>query len=157
MNSQGEGKTGYYIYKDIHMGELISKRARELDIDESRIASFFSLSISEVTAMYEEKSIDSGFLLMWSKLLEYDFFRIYSQHLILYAPASGMLDTKSSHRSGMPKFRKSIYTKEVIDFMIELVNTGQKTISAITAEYGIPKTTLHKWVAKYRSGKSGKN
>ncbi|WP_426478029.1 transposase [Chryseobacterium sp. CBSDS_008] len=114
MNRQGEDKTGYYyIYKDIYMGQLISKRVQELDIDESRIVSFFSLSISETTAMYEEKSIDSRFLLMWSKLLEYDFFRIYSQHLILNAPASGVHDIKSNWKSGMPQFRKAFIPKSL--------------------------------------------
>lgn len=143
----------YYIYKDIHIGELIKERVRELDIEESRICSFLSLGPQEVSAMYEQESIDSKYLLMWSKLLEYDFFRIYSQHLILYAPASLVKQkTSACGKSALPKFRKNIYTKEVVDFMIELVTTGQKTINEIIVEYGIPKTTLHKWIAKYNIG-----
>ena len=30
----------------------------------------------------------------WSKILEYDFFRIYTQHLILYAPPSAETKTR---------------------------------------------------------------
>ncbi len=33
--------------------------------------------------MYKQKNLDTEMLLKWSKLLEYDFLRIYSQHLIL--------------------------------------------------------------------------
>lgn len=141
------------IFKNIHIGELLQKRVLELDINESRICSFLSLSPIEIWAMYKEEGVDSKYLLMWSKLLEYDFFRIYSQHLILYAPASTVIHNTlgNNDKSAMPKFRKNIYTKEVIDFMIELVTTKQKTINEITSEYGIPKTTLHKWVAKYKT------
>jgi transposase-like protein len=35
--------------------------------------------------------------------------------------------------------------------MVELVTTKQKTINEITLEYGIPKTTLHKWIVKYKT------
>ncbi|MBP1164664.1 MULTISPECIES: transposase [Chryseobacterium] len=140
------------IFKNIHIGDLLKKRVVELAISESRICSFLSLSPVEVSSMYKEESIDSKYLLLWSKLLEYDFFRIYSQHLILYAPASTIAQNNSSHKSTMPKFRKNIYTKEVIDFMIELVTSKQKTINEVTLEYGIPKTTLHKWVTKYTAG-----
>lgn len=142
----------YNIFKNIHIGELLKKRVLEMNMSESRICSFFSLSPSEVSAMYKEESIESKYILMWSKLLEYDFFRIYSQHLILYAPPSTVSNHSSGKfSSGLPQFRKNIYTKEVIDFMIELVTNDQKTISDITSEYGIPKTTLHKWLAKYKA------
>ena len=35
-----------------------------------------------------KKICQQMFFSKWSKILEYDFFRIYSQHLILYAPPS---------------------------------------------------------------------
>ncbi|UCA61807.1 transposase [Chryseobacterium rhizoplanae] len=142
-------------FKKIHIGELLYKRVQELQIGEARICSFLSLSTEQVSEMYEKESIDAHYLLMWCKLLEYDFFRIYSQHLILYAPASRILDNTSSRNIGsaLPQFRKNIYTKEVVDFMVELVTSKQKSIYEITKEYGIPKTTLHKWVVKYRNNK----
>ncbi|SMO72785.1 hypothetical protein SAMN06265171_105281 [Chryseobacterium rhizoplanae] len=144
------------IFKNIHIGTLLKKRVLELNINESRICSFLSLSPVEVLDMYKKESIDSNYLLMWSKLLEYDFFRIYSQHLILYAPAASTItrNTSTSDQSSMPKFRKNIYTKEVIDFMTELITTQQKTVNEITLEYGIPKSTLNKWIAKYTKSKT---
>jgi DNA invertase Pin-like site-specific DNA recombinase len=37
----------------------------------------------------------------------------------------------------------------VVDFILELINTGEKTSVQITEEYRIPKTTLYKWLNKY--------
>jgi len=101
--------------------------------------------------MCRSDSLDSDHLLKWSKLLEYDFFRIYSQHLILYSPQSS---SKSNHskleKTSLPQFRKNIYTKEIIDFIIELIETKKKTKTQVIKEYKIPKTTLYKWIAKYK-------
>ncbi|MBB4806360.1 DNA invertase Pin-like site-specific DNA recombinase [Chryseobacterium defluvii] len=100
--------------------------------------------------MYKAKSLDTECLLKWCKLLEYDFFRIYSQHLILYSPP-GNANYKSFKKpvSKLPQFRKNIYTKEIIDFLLAMIRTGEKTKSQVIAEYGIPKTTLYKWLEKY--------
>ncbi|MFN1217641.1 hypothetical protein ACKW6Q_11795 [Chryseobacterium kwangjuense] len=100
--------------------------------------------------MYESEIISTDLLLKWSKLLEYDFFRLYSHHLILFAPLAGKC-TKKRVSSELPQFRKNIYTKEIIDFILELINTGQKTKIQIVEQYGIPKTTLYKWIYKYNN------
>lgn len=69
--------------KNIHIGSLIKKRVKELDIDTSRIIAFFkTYTEEEIKAQFKSKSILTDDLLKWSKLLEYDFFRIYSQHII---------------------------------------------------------------------------
>lgn len=100
--------------------------------------------------MYNATSLDTAILLRWSKLLEYDFFRIYTQHLILYSPpekpqVSSMLTEKKPQ---LPVFRKNIYTREIIDFILNLIESGTKTRSEIIREYRIPKTTLYKWISK---------
>ncbi|WP_317207615.1 transposase [Chryseobacterium indicum] len=95
-----------------------------------------------------KKSTDTQTLLHWSKLLEYDFFRLYTQHLILYSPPTKTRNPE--YKDTLPKFRKNIYTKEIIDFILEILETGYKTKGQIMAEYGIPKTTLHKWISKYK-------
>ncbi|CAM3357495.1 hypothetical protein [Empedobacter stercoris] len=60
---------------------------KELDIDTSRIIAFFkTYTEEEIKAQFKSKSILTDDLLKWSKLLEYDFFRIYSQHIILFSP-----------------------------------------------------------------------
>ncbi|WP_317047722.1 MULTISPECIES: hypothetical protein [unclassified Chryseobacterium] len=99
--------------------------------------------------MYNSESLDSKTLLKWSKLLKYDFFRLYSQHLILYSPPTAR-DPEYKDKNILPQFRKNIYTKEIIDFILEILETGYKTKDQIMAEYGIPKTTLHKWISKYK-------
>ena len=79
------------------------------------------------------------------------FFRIYTQHLILYAPLSAVDEkTKVKKKSSLPQFRKNIYTKEIIDFILEQIETKQKTIKQVIEEYKIPKTTLYKWISKYK-------
>lgn len=138
-------------FKNIHIGRLIKDRVKELDITTGRICNFLNCDEKNITEMYESESLDCMILLKWSKLLEYDFFRIYTQHLVLFAPGSRI--SNNIHRAKiltkLPKFRKNIYTKEIIDFVIELVESGKKTKQQITDEYNIPKSTLYKWFNKY--------
>lgn len=125
------------------------ERVSEQQISISRICDFLNCTANEVLETYEKKSIDVEILLRWSKLLAYDFFRIYSHHLILYSPPASMDLSKTKKSKILPKFRKSVYTKEVIDFIIELINTGAKSKAQVIEEYRIPKSTLHKWITKY--------
>lgn len=113
----------------------------------SRICNFLQSSPQKVNQIFQEKHIETDILLKLSKLLQYDFFRVYSQHLILYAP---MPAQDRAPISSLPKFRKNIYTKEVIDFILELITTEQKTKQQVIEEYKIPKTTLYKWISKYK-------
>ncbi|QCX52814.1 transposase [Elizabethkingia sp. JS20170427COW] len=144
-------------FKQIHIGSLIHQKVDEEDIDMVRISNFLKCTEEEVTAMYQQENLPTDILLKWSKLLEYDFFRIYSQHLILYAPSSVKREKKQSQATQLPVFRKNIYTKEIIDFIVELINTHKKTKKQIIEEYNIPKTTLYKWLMKNQSSSSEKN
>jgi len=132
--------------KNIHIGSLINQRVAESGIEISRICNVLQCSSHSVNQLFQQGHIETDTLLKLSKLLQYDFFRLYSQHLILYAPISEGREVVS----GLPKFRKNIYTKEVIDFILELITTEQKTKQQIIEEYKIPKTTLYKWISKYK-------
>lgn len=136
-------------FKNIHIGTLINQAVTESGITLSRICNFMKCTKEEVEQMYQAKSLDTEVLLRWSKLLDYDFFRIYSQHLILYAPPSAGKE-KGNKKSNLPRFRKNIYTKEVIDFILEQITTGEMTKSEVMARYNIPKTTLYKWISKHK-------
>ncbi|RZJ43696.1 MAG: hypothetical protein EOO19_12710 [Chryseobacterium sp.] len=48
--------------------------------------------------------------------------------------------------------RKNIYTKEVIDYLLELITEKRKTIAEVIELYSIPKTTLYKWLRKRQAG-----
>jgi len=133
-------------FKNIHIGNLIQQKVAENQIEMSRICNFLKLSEDKILDMFQVESLDAEILLRWSKLLKYDFFRLYSQHLILYAPPGNLSPRKKS--SNLPVFRKHIYTKEIIDFILEMVNGKEKTKQQIIDEYKIPKTTLYKWIAK---------
>ncbi|UKB77666.1 transposase [Chryseobacterium sp. MEBOG07] len=138
-------------FKIIHIGTIIKKRVAECDISISRICKFFNCEEQFIDEMYNSESLYSTHLLKWSKLLEYDFFRLYSQHLILYSPPASHKSTNYKiEKTSLPQFRKNIYTKEMIDFIIEMIETKKKTKAEIIREYKIPKTTLYKWFAKYQ-------
>ena len=106
--------------------------------------------------MYTQENLSTDVLLKWCKLLEYDFFRIYSQHLILYAPVSAPNENRSlrkaqtNKKTTLPQFRKNIYTKEIIDFILEQISTKKMTINEVLGKYKIPKTTLYKWISKHK-------
>ena len=136
-------------YKDLHIGNYIKEKVKEDEVGMDRIITFFKLTEQEINEMYEGEEISTGVLLKWSKLLEYDFFRIYSHHLILYSPGKG--NGKKQVSKVLPNFRKKIYSRELIDFILDLLRTGEKTKQNIITDYRIPRTTLHKWISKYGS------
>ena len=137
-------------FKSIHIGKMIENTVAESRIEISRICNYFKCSDDEIVKMYQSKSLDTEILLKWSKLLQYDFFRIYTQHLILYAPTSAKAENTKKQKPVLPRFRKNIYTKEVIDFIIEQIDTEKMTKKQIIERYNIPKTTLYKWISKYK-------
>ena len=136
-------------FKNIHIGSHIKQRTTELEIEISRICNFMKCDEREIEEMFLQKDLCTDSLLKWSKLLEYDFFRLYTQHLILFSPPAKSTNTKTRKTSQLPIFKKNIYTGEIIDFILELVNSGEKTKKQIIDEYRIPKTTLFKWISKY--------
>lgn len=140
--------------KDIHMGSLIYQRVTECNIEKSCICNFLSRSEEEVDEIYQSKSVDLDVLLECSKLLGYDFFRLYSHHLVLYASLACTDYNKKDDKAKQslpPAFRKNMYTQEIIKFILELVKSGEKTKQQIIDEYKIPKTTLYKWMIKYKN------
>ncbi len=139
-------------YKNIHLGKLIRMRVKEKGMEVRKICNSMNLTEEELFATYELKSLDSEQILRWSKLLNYDFFRIYSQHLILYSPPvpDKQSENLKEEKSFLPQFRKNIYTTEIIDFILELINKGKKTKREVIEEYGIPKTTLYKWLSNQK-------
>lgn len=141
--------------KEIHIGKLIQIRVEEKEFDTDRICSYFKCTESELKKIYEQEDISVILLLKWSKLLEYDFFRLYSQHLIFYSPPTIVGSSKGSDKkTSLPQFRKNIYTSEIIEFILDQVRSGAKTKQQIIKEYRIPKTTLYKWIEKYSSSKN---
>ncbi len=136
-------------FKSIHIGKMIQQRMKECSISVERAAKFLKVKEEEVEKVYKQKSVDSTQLLGWSKLLEYDFFRIYSQHLILYAPQDKNKSKRKKPETALPCFKKNIYTHEVIMFLIELVESERKNPRDIQKEYNIPTTTIIRWIDKY--------
>lgn len=136
-------------FKKIHIGNLIQRKVKEEKISNERICNFMKCTEEDIEKMYQGKSLDTEFLLKWSKLLEYDFFRIYSQHLILYAPPAAESKTDKKE-STLPQFRKNVYTQEIIDFILERIANKEMSKNEVLEIYRIPKTTLYKWIKKHK-------
>ncbi|PKF72472.1 transposase [Chryseobacterium sp. PMSZPI] len=140
-------------FKNIHIGELIHTKLKEDEIPMERVEQFMRCTTPEVKEMLLQENLSTEILLKWSKLLEYDFFRLYSQHLILFAPPKSVGFNKNEkqekQKSALPQFRKHIYTKEIIDFVVGQIINHKKTKQEVMDEYNIPKTTLYKWLKKY--------
>lgn len=135
-------------FLSIQIGELIKKRVEDLALDPLRVTNFMKCSQQEIDLMYVSNDLSVEHLLKWSKLLEHDFFRIYSHHLMLYSPNQKKQTEDSSIKAALPSFRKNLYSDEIISFIIELIDTKAKTKAEIIEEYRIPKTTLYKWIQK---------
>ncbi|AZB26165.1 MULTISPECIES: transposase [Chryseobacterium] len=146
-------------FKNIYIGSLIKQRVLETGIETERICKFFKCTVEQIDQMFLQELMDTDTLLKWCKLLEYDFFRVYSQHLILYAPPAKVNYSTSIKKkeSQLPQFRKNIYTKEVIDFILESLEYKEKTKEQIINDYKIPKTTLYNWIKKYAARNKAEN
>ncbi|MDM1549148.1 transposase [Empedobacter falsenii] len=136
-------------FREIHIGSFIKNVVKVKEIDTGRILNFFKCQENQIEEMYNKSSLDSDLLLRWSKLLEYDLFRLYSQHLMLYSPVITNKTNKKVNDNSLPKFRKNIYTKEVIDFILDQIKNEKMSKREIIERYNIPKTTLYKWIIKY--------
>ncbi|NIF06154.1 helix-turn-helix domain-containing protein [Chryseobacterium sp. Tr-659] len=135
--------------KEINIGHLINMQVESSGIEMVRICNFLKCEEQEVIKMYEQSDLSADLLLKWSKLLKYDFFRLYSQHLIFYSPQKNIAENHIKENNILPSFRKSLYTSEMIKFIIELIQTEEKSIKEIIEEYNIPRTTLYRWLEKY--------
>ncbi|MGC5746649.1 transposase [Chryseobacterium sp. NFX27] len=142
------------LYKEIHIGKFIKEMVDENEVSMERICNFLNKDDQFIENVYQSRSIDTDLLLRWSKLLEYDFFRLYSSHLILYAPPSAV--NKNHKKSDkIPYFRKNIYTQEIKDFIMKRILSGEMTYGEVIKEYSIPKSTLHRWLQKNNDNTNG--
>ena len=137
--------------KYIPLGSWIQTRIEECGLDIHTVAESLHTSTSELQVLFQKESVQSGILLKFCKLLSYDFFRIYTQHLILYAPQEQRIAKRKSktQKQYSTSFVKNIYTQEVISYLIELSEKGKKTYKQLSEEYNIPPTTLTRWADKY--------
>ncbi|RNA61555.1 transposase [Chryseobacterium nematophagum] len=138
-----------FNFKHIHLGTLIQQKVKENGLAISEIIHCFGCEEKEIDKMYTSETLATELLLIWSKLLDYDFFRIYSEHLILYAPPAKVVQEGEGAKAHTYT-RKNIYTRGMIDFILDQLDSGEKTILQIKEEYGIPRSTLHTWIDKYK-------
>ncbi|RNA60440.1 transposase [Chryseobacterium nematophagum] len=138
-----------FNFKQLHMGSLVHQKVKENRVSISFLCEAFKCGKQGIIDMYSGDTIDTELLLIWSKILRYDFFRIYSAHLIMYAPVAKVVK-RGEKRKRTIYTPKNIYTYGMIDFILDQLEKGEKTTLQIKQEYGIPRSTLHKWINKYK-------
>lgn len=137
-------------YKNISIGSLIEERIKELDIDMERLLKFVGISNEQLQRIISDNNVDADTLLRFCKILEYDFFRLYSQHLILFSPVSKKnIQGNNENSQILPTVRKQLYTKEIIMFILKRYESKSMSVQQIITDYNIPKTTLYRWINKY--------
>jgi predicted transcriptional regulator len=138
------------LVRNLHIGDIISKIIIEKKMKMADIKSKMCITSKTLNKMLIAKSLDTTHLLKWSKVLRYDFFRLYSSHLMLHHGISNTLTRKtdSLNIQGI-HIRKNVYTKDLIQFLINKVQTNEMTPMEVINQYAIPKTTFYKWLQKY--------
>lgn len=136
-----------FDFKNLHIGNIIKRRVEELGINPCDVIS--QIPFSNLEELYCKKDLDVELLLTLSKLLSFDLFRIYSQHLILYS--SSHPKTLNREPGYQPVFNRNLYTKDIVDFILELHSRGIKSYTQIHRDYNIPRSTLQKWITKYKN------
>ena len=135
-------------FKHIHIGSIIAEQVLLQGIAIGRICKFFGYTEEQIEAMYGQESLDCNDLLKWSKLLKYNLFLYYQNHLILYAPSGASISRKGIATGDSQVFRKNIYTQEIKDYMIGLVLKKGKEPMWVAEKYHIPKNTIYRWLRK---------
>jgi len=138
------------LVRNVHIGSIINQVIQEKDINMNEIRIKMGCSTRTLNKMLHSNTMDSLVLLKWSKVLRYDFFRLYSSHLMLHHGISNTLSKKTENVEieGI-QIRKNVYTKELIEFLVNKVRNNEMNSSQVITQYGIPKTTFYKWLQKY--------
>ena len=68
---------------DLHIGEIIKKRAREMRIGPTELGTMIDTSKQNVYGIFKRKSIDTQLLAKISRALNHDFFLYYVKNLSL--------------------------------------------------------------------------
>lgn len=143
------------LVRNLHIGEIISKIIIEKKMKTADIKSKMRITTRTLNKMLSAKSMDASDMLKWSKVLRYDFFRLYSSHLMLHHGISNTLTRKTDplNVQGI-HIRKNVYTKDLIQFLVNKVRNKEMTAMEIINQYAIPKTTFYKWLQKYPSNET---
>lgn len=145
-------------FKHIHIGRQIEEISNEQNITLERACKFLKCDAVDIENMYRSASLDSQLLLQWSKLLNYNLFMFYHTHLQIYSPSSATarikkIDTKDKVISSEFRFRKNLYSPEIIEWLLAKLETRELSVKEIIKRYNIPKTTIYRWKKKAQQTK----
>lgn len=143
-------------YKNIHIGNYIKQISEIKSLDMSKAILYFKCTHQEVVNMYNQKTLDSGILLKWCKLLNYNFFMYYHTHLQIYKPLASSAKIPEDLMEGQDKsfkeysFKKNLYSPYIIDWILDKIKKKELTPKDVMDKYRIPKTTVYRWMKRYK-------
>jgi hypothetical protein len=139
-----------FLVRNVNIGLIINEVIKIKKVKLYQFASNLGVSRTELNKYLKSESIDTMILLKISKILRYDFFRLYSSHLMLHHGISNNLNrNKQEFIIQGINIRKNVYTKEMVSFLILKVRSNEMKANEVIKRYGIPKTTFYKWLQKY--------
>lgn len=138
------------LVRNIHIGNIITNVILEKKLTDKELSFKLKISIDEINKQLTSNTMDTITLLKWSRALRYDFFRLYSSHLMLHHGISNSISKKALNIDikGI-QIRKNVYTKEMIFFLVNKVKSNEMKPMQVIDKYGIPKTTFYKWLLKF--------
>lgn len=83
---------------EIHIGEKVRQRAKELRIGPTELAQLINTSRSNIYWIYKRKHIDGEVLMKLSQVLKFNFFRMYHDDAVL-----GKIAAKTATTDKPPK------------------------------------------------------
>ena len=72
-----------FCFMEIHIGEKIHQRAKELRIGPTELSQMVNTSRSNIYWLYKRKHIDGEMLMKLSRVLKFNFFSIYHDDAVL--------------------------------------------------------------------------
>ena len=138
------------MFRQIHIGKLIQSRMEVMGLSIRSLAHKTGIQERMLYKLLQQESLESNLLLQLSKSLNYDFFRIYTHHLLLYSrPNNGIKTSRGTNgwktSQELPEVRKVAYSPEIISHIVYLIGKKRLGKKEAIEKYGIPKTTLYRW------------
>ncbi|TAL59871.1 MAG: XRE family transcriptional regulator [Bacteroidetes bacterium] len=88
---------------EIHIGEKIRQQAKELRMGPTELAQLINTSRSNIYWLYKRKHIDGEMLVKLSRVLKFNFFRLYRDEAVLGKAAKTAMTGKTQKIYDIPQ------------------------------------------------------
>ena len=111
----------------VNIGEKIRRRLKESRIGTKAVSEYLSTTKQNIYGIYKRKSIDTALLLKLSKILDQDFFELYSNEYMMT-------------KEGIPAYTKAYKNlKEDTKLLSEQLDACKKELADLREKYDLQK------------------